>query len=31
MSDILPSFKRKEKIDKKLKKEHAELIAPPGE
>lgn len=32
MSEILlPSFKRKEKIDKKLKKEHSEVVAPPGE
>jgi len=31
MSEILPSFKRKDKADRKIKKEHAEVIAPPGE
>ncbi len=32
MSEIaLPSFKRRDKADKKLKKEHSEVVAPPGE
>lgn len=31
MSDVLPSFRRKERTDRKIKKEHAEVIAPPGE
>ena len=28
---VLPSFKRRERADKKLKKEHSEVVAPPGE
>lgn len=32
MSEVLlPSFKRKERADKRLKKEHSEVVAPPGE
>lgn len=31
MGEILPSFKRKDKADRRIKKEHAEVVAPPGE